>query len=116
MGEARRAISHPRGPIASCLKSCREVRSRCRLRRTKDKGQEMHPSPLSASRPRYRHALPQLEGGLFLTDAGLETTLIFHDGIDLPCFAAFDLMKTAAGRRRLTDYYAEFARLAVERG
>jgi S-methylmethionine-dependent homocysteine/selenocysteine methylase len=75
----------------------------------------MHPSPLSASRPRYRQALPQLEGGLFLTDAGLETMLIFHDGMTLPCFASFDLVKTAEGRRRLYDYYAEFARLAVER-
>ena len=36
----------------------------------------------------------QLDGGLFLTDGGLETTLIFHQGIDLPAFAAF----TAPGR------------------
>ena len=26
----------------------------------------------------YRNALPQLGGELFLTDGGLETTLIFH--------------------------------------
>ena len=33
--------------------------------------------------PRYRHALPQLSGPkVFLTDGGLETTLVFLDGID----------------------------------
>ncbi|HEY4161876.1 MAG TPA: homocysteine S-methyltransferase family protein [Dongiaceae bacterium] len=66
--------------------------------------------------PKYRHNLPQLGGGLFITDAGLETILIFQDGIDLPCFAAFDLLKSEAGTRRLYDYYAGFAGLAVSRG
>ena len=42
--------------------------------------------------------LPQTEGGVFLTDAGLETVLIFHQGIDLPCFAAFPLVDNEAGR------------------
>jgi hypothetical protein len=28
----------------------------------------------------YRKALPQLDGSLFLTDGGIETTLIFHEG------------------------------------
>ncbi len=37
-------------------------------------------------------ALPQLGGELFLTDGGIETSLIFHDGLDLPLFAAFDLL------------------------
>ncbi len=41
--------------------------------------------------------LPQLQGGLFLTDGGLETTLIFHEGQDLPYFAAFHLLKEAEG-------------------
>ena len=45
--------------------------------------------------------LPQLHGGLFLTDGGLETTLIFHDKLDLPHFAAFILLKDAAGRATL---------------
>jgi len=30
---------------------------------------------------RYRSALPQLDGRLFLTDGGIETTLIFLDGL-----------------------------------
>ena len=44
---------------------------------------------------KYRQRLPQLEGGLFLTDGGLETTLIFHNGVELPHFAAFDLLRTS---------------------
>ena len=38
-------------------------------------------------------SLPQLTTGrLFLTDGGLETTLVFHQGLDLPDFAAFPLL------------------------
>ena len=33
---------------------------------------------------RYRTALPQLAGDIFLTDGGIETTLIFHEGLELP--------------------------------
>ena len=37
----------------------------------------------------YRNELPQLGEEIFLSDGGLETTLIFHNGIDLPHFASF---------------------------
>ena len=30
--------------------------------------------------PKYRNALPQMDGGIFLSDGGMETTLIFHEG------------------------------------
>ena len=53
----------------------------------------------------HRAALPQLEGGLFFTDGGLETTLIFHQGIDLPAFAAFDLLKDDEGTEALRRYF-----------
>lgn len=53
----------------------------------------------------YRHQLPQLAGYPFITDSGLETTLVFHDGMDLPCFASFPLLETEAGRKRLQDYF-----------
>jgi homocysteine S-methyltransferase len=36
--------------------------------------------------PKYRHRLPQFEDRRFLTDGGLETTLIYHEGWDLPIF------------------------------
>ena len=39
-----------------------------------------------------RERLPQLDGDLFLTDGGIETTLIFHQWVDLPEFAAFPLL------------------------
>ncbi|MFD2261508.1 homocysteine S-methyltransferase family protein [Lacibacterium aquatile] len=65
---------------------------------------------------KYRNALPQLTDKLFLTDGGLETTLIFHDGLDLPYFASFDLLRTVEGTRRLKDYYELYADMAVQSG
>ncbi len=56
--------------------------------------------------------LPQLDGGLFLTDGGIETTLIFLEGIELPHFAAFDLLRDPSGRAVLHKYYARYAALA----
>lgn len=63
---------------------------------------------------KYRQNLPQLKGDLFLTDGGLETTLIFHDGLDLPLFAAFDALTYDKGREALTDYFATYAKLALK--
>ncbi|MBX6741227.1 MAG: homocysteine S-methyltransferase family protein [Acetobacteraceae bacterium] len=65
---------------------------------------------------KYRRHLPQLDGGLFLTDGGIETTLIFHEGLDLPFFAAFDLLKDAEGTEALRRYYARHAAIARENG
>jgi S-methylmethionine-dependent homocysteine/selenocysteine methylase len=62
--------------------------------------------------PRYRNALPQLSSKLFLTDGGLETTLVFHERMELPCFAAFDLMKSASGRQWLHKYYKRYVAIA----
>ena len=49
----------------------------------------------------YRHHLPQLDGGVFLTDAGLETDLIFNHGIEMPEFAAHTLLTDEHGRTAL---------------
>jgi len=38
----------------------------------------------------YRDRLPQVGSGLFVTDGGIETTLIYRRGLELPAFAAFD--------------------------
>jgi S-methylmethionine-dependent homocysteine/selenocysteine methylase len=65
---------------------------------------------------RYRRGLPQLSGDPFLTDGGLETTLIFHDGIDLPCFAAIEALKHEKGREALRSYFRTYAALAKEHG
>ena len=63
---------------------------------------------------RYRDALPQLGGDFFLTDGGIETTLIFHEGLELPHFASFHLLKNAAGERALRKYFERYAALANE--
>ena len=60
----------------------------------------------------YRNALPQLGGELFLTDGGLETTLIFHNGFELPDFAAFLLLKHSEGQAALRNYFYAYADIA----
>ena len=62
--------------------------------------------------PKYRDRLPQLQDQLFLTDGGLETTLIFQDGIDLPHFASFTQLSDSAGRERLRKYFLRYADIA----
>jgi S-methylmethionine-dependent homocysteine/selenocysteine methylase len=58
--------------------------------------------------------LPQLDSRYpFLTDGGLETTLVFHDGIELPDFAAFPLLESETGRAALRRYYEPYLRLAA---
>jgi S-methylmethionine-dependent homocysteine/selenocysteine methylase len=65
---------------------------------------------------RYRKGLPQLDGRLFLTDAGLETMLVFQQGFILPSFASFVLLRDARGREALNTWFEEFARLARAQG
>lgn len=57
---------------------------------------------------RYRHDLPQLRGGWFLTDGGLETTLVFRDGIDLPCFAACEMLRSPGRIAHLKAYFEPY--------
>lgn len=67
--------------------------------------------------PKYRTALPQLEeGALFLTDGGLETAIIFREGIELPHFAACELLRTDEGTDVLRAYYHRHAAIAAELG
>ena len=67
--------------------------------------------------PKYRAQLLQLDERLFLTDGGIETTLIFHDRLELSDFAAFHLLRTP-GRRgpaaqvlfaRMRQHYARIS-------
>jgi S-methylmethionine-dependent homocysteine/selenocysteine methylase len=62
---------------------------------------------------KYREKLPQLGDRLFLTDGGIETTLIFHEGLDLPDFAAFHLLKTSDGEAALRKYFRTYAEIAT---
>jgi S-methylmethionine-dependent homocysteine/selenocysteine methylase len=61
----------------------------------------------------YRDALPQLSSELFLTDSGVETDLIYNQGVDLPEFAAFPLLDDEEGMGRLRSYFAGHAAIAA---
>jgi homocysteine S-methyltransferase len=52
---------------------------------------------------KYRDALPQLNGDWFPTGGGIETTLVFDKGFDLPEFASFPLLGDEAVRQMLRD-------------
>ena len=60
----------------------------------------------------YRTALPQLGGDLFVTDGGIETTLIFHDGLELPDFAAYALLDRPDGEAALQKYFRAYGAIA----
>ena len=55
-----------------------------------------------------RHLLNDIGDQIFLTDGGMETVMVFHEGIDLPQFAAFTLLDSDIGRAALTRYYTGF--------
>lgn len=64
------------------------------------------------TRPKYRKNLPQLGNTSLLTDGGIETTLIFHEGLDLPLFAAFTLLRSENGKSALRRYYESYIEVA----
>ena len=63
-------------------------------------------------RAKYRRNLPQQTMSTFMTDGGLETDLIFNKGINLPEFAAFDLLKSSDGKQILKNYYRDYLVIA----
>ena len=60
----------------------------------------------------YRSNLPQLTGDLFLTDGGIETTMIFHEGLELPYFAAFHLLNDPKGQEAFQRYFHNHCQIA----
>ena len=64
----------------------------------------------------YRTQLPQLDRPVFLTDGGIETSLIYDEGIDLPDFAAFPLLDQPDGRAALKRYFEAYIAIAVRDG
>lgn len=64
--------------------------------------------------PRYRDQLPQLSDDRFLTPGGLETTLVYVDKVDLPCFASFVLLNEDSGRARLRDFVQPYFSIAEQ--
>jgi S-methylmethionine-dependent homocysteine/selenocysteine methylase len=65
--------------------------------------------------PKYRHPFLPLDGGRFLTDGGLETSLTFQEGWDLPAMAAFVLLETEPGRNAVREYFDRYVPMAVAR-
>ena len=61
-------------------------------------------------------ALPQLAGGTFITDGGLETTLVFRHGLKLPCFASFPLLDSERGLKLLRSYFDAYLAIAHAHG
>jgi S-methylmethionine-dependent homocysteine/selenocysteine methylase len=49
---------------------------------------------------------------LYLGDGGLETTMIFERGLDLPEFASFTLLDSPEGLEALRDYYRGYLQIA----
>ena len=64
---------------------------------------------------KYRTDLPQQSMSTFMTDGGLETDLIFNKGIDLPEFAAFDLLKNEEGKEVLSKYYLDYLNVSKQK-
>jgi S-methylmethionine-dependent homocysteine/selenocysteine methylase len=65
---------------------------------------------------RYRERLPQLEGDVYLSDGGMETDLIFNEGLDLPLFSSIVLINDDAGIEALKRYYRRYADIASASG
>jgi S-methylmethionine-dependent homocysteine/selenocysteine methylase len=63
-----------------------------------------------------RARLPQLSGETFITDGGMETTLIFNEGIALPDFASFILLEDPTGVDVLRAYYTSYLEIAAQHG
>lgn len=64
----------------------------------------------------YGDNLPQCEDNIFITDGGLETVMVFHKQLDLPEFAAYDLLRDQPGYETLFDYYKTYVQLARQYG
>jgi homocysteine S-methyltransferase len=60
--------------------------------------------------------LPHQSGGLYLADGGLETTLIFHEGTEVPYFASIDRLRTPEGTAQVRRYYDAYAQMASDSG
>ncbi len=59
--------------------------------------------------------LPETDA-VTLTDGGLETTLVFLDGLDLPDFASFPLLDDDGARTYVDRYFLPYLDLAERRG
>jgi homocysteine S-methyltransferase len=62
---------------------------------------------------KYRNRLPQLNGTVMLSDGGMETTMVFHNKIDLPFFSAAHLLRIENGEQIICDYFKPYIEIAL---
>mgnify|MGYP000235428143 CR=1 FL=1 len=62
----------------------------------------------------YRNELPQNSSKPFLAYTGMETDLLFTQGVDLPGFASYPLLETEQGREILTGYFTNLIEIGRE--
>lgn len=60
--------------------------------------------------------LPHQNSRLYLTDGGFETTLIFHEGWDLPMGEAFVLLESEKGKNAIRGYFDRYLPMAAKHG
>ena len=77
-------------------------------RRTREENKPM------STKAKYRDQLPQLLDRPFLTDGGFETTMVFHEGWDLPMFEAFVLLDSEKGQDDIRRYFDHYVSIAKE--
>ncbi len=65
---------------------------------------------------KHHDRLPHQTDRMFLTDAGFETSMLFHQGFDMPYFAFYPMLETAEGRAAMRTYFAPFFHSAREIG
>lgn len=58
------------------------------------------------------HKLPHQTDQKFVTDAGFETSMLFHKGFDMPHFAFFPMLRSEVGRTAMKEYFAPFIETA----
>jgi S-methylmethionine-dependent homocysteine/selenocysteine methylase len=63
---------------------------------------------------KFRHNLPQLGNTVFACYTGMDTDLLYNQGIDLPGFASYPLLANPEHKSLLRGYYSRLVDLAQE--
>ena len=62
--------------------------------------------------PKYRENLPLLNNNIFACYVGMNTELLYRDGIDLPGFASYPLLMNSKHKKLIRNYYCNLVDLA----
>lgn len=65
---------------------------------------------------KYRSRIASIIDDAYVTDAGLETWLLFQQGVELPHFAAYPLLDDPRGLALLRSWYRRFGGIAADSG